>query len=126
MSARKSDEEWKKVLSLEQFHVLRENGTEAPFINKFWKVNDQGEYNCAGCGSLLFKSDDKFFSACGWPAFSKPAAQSIVFREDDSHGMKRIEVRCGSCDCHLGHVFEESTGTRYCINSTSLNFNKKA
>ena len=128
MSARKSEEAWREKLSAEQFHVLRENGTERPFTNIFWKFSEQGEYNCAGCGSLLFKSEDKFFSQCGWPAFTQPASQNIVLKEDKSHGMDRIEVRCGACDGHLGHVFDDGPAplnTRYCINSVSLQFNKK-
>jgi peptide-methionine (R)-S-oxide reductase len=127
MFVKKSLAEWKKLLSPERFHVLRESGTEPPFTNAYWKVNEEGEYNCAGCGSLLFKSDDKFFSQCGWPAFSRPATQQLVLIEDNSLGVQRIEVRCGACDGHLGHVFDDGPGplkTRYCINSASLNFNK--
>lgn len=129
MSVRKSDEEWKKLLTPEQYHVLRGNGTEPPFTNAYWNANSEGEYFCAGCGSLLFKSDDKFISQCGWPAFTQPATQNIVLREDRSFGMDRIEVRCGVCDSHLGHVFDDGPAplnTRYCINSASLKFNKNS
>ena len=128
-SFKKSVEEWKKILTTEQFHVLRQNGTERPFTNSYWKFTDKGEYLCSGCDSLLFTSDDKFFSSCGWPAFSQPATKEIILREDDSGSMKRIEVRCGKCDGHLGHVFDDGPGplgTRYCINSAAMKFaNKK-
>lgn len=125
---RKSAEEWKEILSSEQFRVLRENGTERPFTNAYWKVSDEGEYQCAGCKSILFTSKDKFFSSCGWPAFTQPATKEIILKSDNSVGMERIEVRCGNCDGHLGHVFDDGPGplgTRYCINSASMNFIKK-
>lgn len=127
-SLKKSPEEWRQILTPEQFRVLRENGTERPFTNAYWKVTDNGEYRCAGCNSLLFNSNEKFTSACGWPAFTQPATKEIVLRTDDSLGMERIEVRCGTCDGHLGHVFDDGPkplGTRYCINSASLKFIKK-
>ena len=127
-SFKKSPEEWRQILTPEQFHVLRENGTERPFTNAFWKVTEEGEYRCAGCDSLLFTSKDKFVSGCGWPAFTQPSTSEIILRADDSLGMERIEVRCGTCDGHLGHVFDDGPkplGTRYCINSASLNFIKK-
>lgn len=125
---KKSAEEWKEILSSEQFRVLRENGTERPFTNAYWKVSDEGEYQCAGCKSILFTSKDKFFSSCGWPAFTQPATKEIILKSDNSVGMERIEVRCGNCDGHLGHVFDDGPGplgTRYCINSASINFIKK-
>jgi len=127
-SVKKSPEEWRQILTPEQFRVLRENGTEKPFTNTFWKVAEEGEYRCAGCSSLLFTSKEKFTSSCGWPAFSQPATKEIVMKTDDSFGMERIEVKCGTCDGHLGHVFDDGPkpiGTRYCINSASLNFIKK-
>jgi peptide-methionine (R)-S-oxide reductase len=128
MSVKKSPEEWRQILTPEQFRILRENGTEKPFTNDFWKVTDEGEYRCAGCDSLLFTSKEKFISGCGWPAFTEPATKEIVLRTDESFGMERIEVRCGTCDGHLGHVFDDGPkplGTRYCINSASLNLIKK-
>lgn len=128
MSVHKSSEEWRQILTPDQFRVLRESGTEKPFINSFWKVTEEGEYLCAGCSSLLFTSKEKFISGCGWPAFTQPATKDIIMRADDSLGMERIEVKCGTCDGHLGHVFDDGPkplGTRYCINSASLNFIKK-
>ena len=125
MSARKSEEEWREILTPEEFKVLRENGTERPFTNAFWNVSESGEYRCAGCNSLLFTSQDKFISSCGWPAFTQPATKEIILKQDTSNGMERIEVRCGTCDGHLGHVFDDGPtplGTRYCINSASLKF----
>lgn len=124
---RKSEEEWRVQLTPEQYHVLRENGTERPFTNAYWKTNEAGYYFCAACNVILFTSDDKFFSQCGWPAFSKPATDRIILRQDNSLGMERIEVRCGECDSHLGHVFDDGPAplnTRYCINSVSLQFKK--
>ena len=126
MSTRKSEEEWRKILTPEQFRVLRENGTERPFTNAYWNVSESGEYRCAGCNSLLFTSKDKFISSCGWPAFTQPATKQIILKQDNSNGMERIEVRCGNCDGHLGHVFDDGPGplgTRYCINSVCLKFN---
>lgn len=128
MSLKRSEDEWKKLLTPEQFQVLRQNGTEPPFQNAYWKVTDKGEYKCAGCNSLLFTSNEKFVSSCGWPAFTQPATKELILKQDSSHGMERIEVRCGSCDGHLGHVFDdgpEPLGSRYCINSASLKFEKK-
>lgn len=124
-SFKKSEAEWRSILSPEQFQVLRENGTEKPFTNAYWKLNDEGEYRCVGCNSLLFTSMDKFFSSCGWPAFTQPATKEIVLKQDTSHGIERTEVRCGTCDGHLGHVFDDGPqplGTRYCINSASMKF----
>lgn len=128
MSVKRSEEEWRKLLTEEQFRVLRLNGTERPFQNAYWKVTDSGEYHCAGCDSLLFVSSDKFVSSCGWPAFTQPATKEIVLKQDTSHGMERIEVRCGQCDGHLGHVFDDGPmplGTRYCINSASMKFKRE-
>jgi peptide-methionine (R)-S-oxide reductase len=125
---KKSLSEWRKLLTPEQFRILRENGTEAPFTkNSYWNFSKDGEYRCVGCNSLLFRSDDKFTSQCGWPAFSQPAnKETIILREDLSAGMHRIEVRCGNCDGHLGHVFDDGPAplnTRYCINGTCLKYN---
>jgi peptide-methionine (R)-S-oxide reductase len=124
----KSEEEWKKQLSPEQYHVLREKGTERAFTGKYWNLKDNGSYECAACGTELFKSDTKFDSGCGWPSFyDAPDKSKLKFHEDLSYGMRRVEVTCAKCGGHLGHVFPdgpEPTGQRYCINSASLNFKK--
>lgn len=124
----KSDEEWRRILSPEQYRVLRLKGTEAPFSGKYWNHKEAGTYHCAGCGQKLFSSATKFDSGCGWPSFWEAAEPGTVeFRDDYSYGMHRIEVICASCGGHLGHVFDdgpEPTGKRYCINSVSLEFRK--
>lgn len=123
-----SPEEWKQILTPEQFHVLRLNGTERPFsselVNFFEKT---GEFRCVGCKSLLFQAADKFKCEGGWPAFTQPATKEIILKKDFSGGMERIEVRCGCCDGHLGHVFEDGPdplNTRYCINGICLYFDQ--
>jgi peptide-methionine (R)-S-oxide reductase len=120
------EEEWKKVLTPEQYHISREKGTERPFTGEFWNSNETGKYYCAACGNALFTSDGKFNSSCGWPSFFEPVSKdSIIYEEDNSFGMKRTEVMCGRCKGHLGHVFEDGpppTGLRYCINSVILSF----
>lgn len=126
----KTDEEWKKLLSPEQYHILREAGTEAPYGDAYRAFKEQGvgQYLCAGCGALLFSSNEKFDSGCGWPSFYDPAAaQNVQTRRDESLGMVRIEVTCAQCDGHLGHVFEGEgydtpTDLRYCINGVGLEF----
>jgi peptide-methionine (R)-S-oxide reductase len=122
-----SEEEWRAKLTPEQYHILREAGTERAFTGKYEKHYDAGEYMCAGCGTRLFDSDAKYNSGCGWPAFTKPAEDdTIEERRDISHGMIRTEVLCAKCGGHLGHVFPdgppEEGGMRYCINSASLEF----
>ena len=122
-----TDAEWRARLTPEQYHVLRESGTERAFTGKLDKHYDAGEYFCAGCGQQLFTSDAKFNSGCGWPAFTKPAEGEVVEeRRDVSFGMIRTEVLCSNCDGHLGHVFPdgppEAGGLRYCINSAALEF----
>ncbi len=124
----KSDEEWKKLLSPEQFNVLREKGTEMPFSGKYYLHKDKGVYVCAACGNELFKSDTKFDAGCGWPSFSDVIDSSkVVYTKDKSLGMVRTEITCAKCGGHLGHVFDDGpapTGLRYCINSVSIEFKK--
>lgn len=122
-----SDPEWRKKLTPEQYHVLREKGTEAPFTGKFLNHKENGMYVCAACGTDLFSSQAKFDSESGWPSFYEAAATGLVkLEEDTSLGMHRIEVQCSNCGSHLGHVFDDvpdqPTGKRYCINSCSLDF----
>ena len=113
----------------EQYHVLREKGTERPFTGALEFNSETGDYHCAGCGALLFKSGAKFDSGCGWPSFMLPAdSKSVEEHEDNSFGMRRIEVTCARCGGHLGHVFPDGprpTGLRYCINSASLTFTRE-
>jgi peptide-methionine (R)-S-oxide reductase len=123
---KKSEEEWKKELTPEQYHVLREKGTELPFSGKLLKNNRKGMYVCAACGNELFSSGTKFESDCGWPSFYDAVDEKkITLHEDTSFGMKRTEVLCGRCGSHLGHLFNDGpapTGKRFCINSLSLGF----
>jgi peptide-methionine (R)-S-oxide reductase len=125
----KTDAEWRQELSEEQYRVLRQKGTEAPFTGEYDQAFEPGTYRCAGCGSELFDSDAKYDSGCGWPAFSAPAAGEAIDEEvDASHGMVRTEVLCAACGGHLGHVFPDGpapTGLRYCINSAALKLDER-
>ncbi|HUA13173.1 MAG TPA: peptide-methionine (R)-S-oxide reductase MsrB [Candidatus Sulfotelmatobacter sp.] len=126
-----SDEDWKKKLTKEQYHILREQGTEAPFTGKLLNNKKTGDYVCAACGQVVFDSSTKFDSGTGWPSFNDPAnVEAVKLVEDNSLGMRRVEVACSNCGSHLGHVFNDApsqpTGMRFCINSAALDFKDKA
>jgi peptide-methionine (R)-S-oxide reductase len=125
----KTEEQWRAELTPEQYHVLREKGTERSFTGEYDHVFEPGTYRCAGCGAELFSSEAKYDSGCGWPAFYAPAGEEAVDEETDtSHGMVRTEVTCSNCGGHLGHLFPDGpapTGIRYCINSAALNLEEE-
>ena len=129
MKSKESDNKWKNKLTKEQYHVLREKGTEPAFTGKFWNHHEKGVYKCAGCGAPLFSSDKKFDSGTGWPSFYESIdKENIEEKPDTSYGMKRTEILCKNCGGHLGHVFDDvpkDKGCRYCINSISLEFEKE-
>jgi peptide-methionine (R)-S-oxide reductase len=122
----KSDAEWRKQLSPEEYQVTRKKGTERPFTGRYWNTTQKGIYLCVGCGAELFSSDAKFDAGCGWPSFwDTLEKRHVLVRVDSTHGMARSEIVCDRCDAHLGHVFEDGpqpTGLRYCLNSVSLKF----
>jgi peptide-methionine (R)-S-oxide reductase len=126
----KTDEEWKRILSHEQYDVARKGGTERAFTGRYYDFNEPGIYRCVCCGAALFDSDTKFNSGTGWPSYTAPVSgEAVATRDDSSHGMRRVEVVCSRCDAHLGHVFEDGpkpTGLRYCINSVCLTLDKEA
>ena len=125
----KNDEEWQQELTPEQYNVLRQAGTEPAFTGAFWDCHDDGVYRCAACGAELFDANTKFDSGTGWPSFTEPmVADAVELRPDTSHGMMRTEVVCRRCGGHLGHVFDDGpgpNGQRYCINSLSLDLDKR-
>jgi peptide-methionine (R)-S-oxide reductase len=123
-----TEEDFKKKLTPDQYYVLREKGTERPFTGKYNTHYEKGVYSCAACGQALYKSEDKFDSGCGWPSFDDEIEGAIERKRDVSHGMIRTEILCSNCGSHLGHVFNDGpthTGIRHCVNSLSLDFEKK-
>ena len=124
----KTDAEWKKELSGDEFRILREKGTELPFTGIFNDHNETGTYTCKGCGNPLYTSDSKFNSSCGWPSYDAALPDAVEYIKDNSHGMLRTEIICANCGGHQGHLFNDgptSTGERYCVNAASIDFSKE-
>jgi peptide-methionine (R)-S-oxide reductase len=128
MAIEKTEEEWKKELTPEEYRILRQKGTEIPFSGEYDTTFDNGMYKCAACGAELFSSTHKYDSGCGWPAFDESLPGAVNYTEDNTLGMRRVEITCNNCGGHLGHVFPDgpknTTGKRFCVNSRSLKFNK--
>ena len=124
----KTEAEWREQLTPEQYHILREKGTERPFTGAYWDCHDEGVYRCVVCDSPLFRSDTKYESGTGWPSFWQPVSEDAVERHTDtSHGMTRVEATCATCGAHLGHIFPDGprpTGERFCMNSASLRLDR--
>jgi peptide-methionine (R)-S-oxide reductase len=124
----KTDEEWKKELTHDEYRILRQKGTEIPFSGEYDNKFEDGMYRCVGCGAELFDATHKYDSGCGWPAFDESLPGAVEFAEDNTLGMRRVEITCAKCSGHLGHVFPDgpknTTGKRFCVNSSSLKFKK--
>lgn len=125
-ASKKTDAQWKAELTPEEYQVLREKGTERAFTGEYWNTFEKGNYRCAACGQILFASENKFESDCGWPSFDKALPGAVIYEKDNSYGMNRTEVLCSNCQSHLGHIFDdgpkETTGERFCMNSVSIKF----